>query len=235
MRAYRSTLLLCVLILLGWLWDFALGGGVVHSVGWLLALVLIGGISGLSVWSRNQQQHPDAMEIALIEPSESHRIRPARAEDLPELIEIEVAADQLFPLAGYGETPEPAELADLQHAAALLVTGDPPIGYARVEVLDGQAHLESLSVRPKFMRQGHGSALVNAALAWAAQQGYERMTLTTFADVAWNGPFYRRLGFVELTDLTPGLAAVRAAEAELGLDAMGRRIVMVHPIERLEP
>ena len=39
-------------------------------------------------------------------------------------------------------------------------------------------------------------------------------------DVAWNGPYYRRLGFVDVPDeqLGPGLAALRAHESELGLD-----------------
>ena len=83
-----------------------------------------------------------------------------RPDELAGLIEVEIAADRLFPLAGYGETPGPADLADLQNAACLLVSGDPAVGYARIEIVDGQAHLEGLSVRPKFMRQGRGSALV---------------------------------------------------------------------------
>ncbi len=43
-------------------------------------------------------------------------------------------------------------------------------------------------------------------------------------DVPWNAPYYRRPGFVELTpeDITPGLAAIRRKEAELGLDSWPR-------------
>ncbi len=242
MREYRTTLLLCAFVLLGWAWDFSLGGGVQHGLGWLAALVLVGGISALSTYSKR-------FKAAATEPETSIRqgqtatagsapgvvVRPARPDELPELIEVEIAADRLFPLAGYGETPGPATVEDLQQAACVLVSGDPAVGYARVEVLDGHAHLESLSVRPKYMRQGRGSALVTAAIVWAAEQGYDRMTLTTFADVPWNGPFYAQLGFVELAELSPGLAETRAAERDLGLDAMGRRIVMVRSLERLEP
>jgi hypothetical protein len=50
--------------------------------------------------------------------------------------------------------------------------------------------------------------------------------------VPWNGPFYTGLGFTELTEaeLTPGLQALRDAEREIGLDSMGRRIVMIRSL-----
>jgi GNAT superfamily N-acetyltransferase len=157
-------------------------------------------------------------------------IRPARPEELAELIEVERAADQLFPLAGYGTVPPPATLAELRAAPGLLVSGDPPAGYARIEVVDGRAHLEGLSVRPRFMRQGRGTELVLAACRWAAVHGFDELTLCTFAEVPWNGPFYARLGFVELAELTPGLRALREAERALGLDAMGRRVVLIRSL-----
>ena len=236
MRTYRTTILLCAFVLLGWIWDFSLGGGIVHSIGWALALILIGGVSGLSAWSKQRHATENVLIKAEVSPADalpSIAVRSARPDELAGLIEVEIAADRLFPLAGYGETPGPADLEDLQHAACILVSGDPAVGCARLEVLDGQAHLEGLSVRPKFMRQGRGTALVEAAVAWAAEQGYHRLTLTTFADVPWNGPFYRQLGFTELVDLTAGLVAARTAERAIGLDAMGPRIAMVRNLETL--
>jgi GNAT superfamily N-acetyltransferase len=219
------------LVLLGWAADLALGGGVAHAAGWLLALLVIGGIPALSAWSaQHRDQLPEPNRPT--EPEQPDRtIRLARPDELAGLIELERAADRLFPLAGYGETPGPASLDELRAATALLVSGDPPAGYARLEVVDGRAHLEGLSVRPRFMRQGRGSELVRAACAWAAEQGYSEITLCTFAEVPWNGPFYATLGFTELAELTPGLIALRAAEQELGLDAMGRRVVLIRSTE----
>jgi hypothetical protein len=52
------------------------------------------------------------------------------------------------------------------------------------------------------------------------------MTLCTFADVPWNAPFYGRHGFEELSDPGPELRALRATESRLGLDDLGRRVVM---------
>jgi len=68
-----------------------------------------------------------------------------------------------------------------------------------------------LSVRPSSMRRGIGTALVRAVCDWAQAAGQTELTLCTFADVPWNGPFYAGLGFVELAELSAGLRALRTA------------------------
>lgn len=235
---YRTAGFLAALVLLGWLTDALLGGGATHALAWLVALLLVAGVPALGAWAANHHDQP--AERPPSDEQSDRTIRPARPDELAELIEVERAADRLFSLAGYGETPEPASLDELREAAALLVSGDPPAGYARVEVVDGRAHLEGLSVRPGSMRQGRGSELVRAACAWAAEHGFAEITLCTFAEVPWNGPFYAKLGFVELAELTPGLQALRETERRLGLDAMGRRVVLIRrtdcrPAERRPP
>lgn len=156
----------------------------------------------------------------------SDEVRVARPEEYALLTEIELAADGLFAAHGLlvpdGQTP----VAVLAAAAAVLVTGDPPVGSARLEEVDGLAHLEQLSVHPSAMRQGHGTALLRASIDWAAAQGYPAITLTTFRDLAFNGPFYARHGFAPLTELTAGLAAIREHERALGLDGQGVRLAM---------
>jgi hypothetical protein len=54
--------------------------------------------------------------------------------------------------------------------------------------------------------------------------------LSTFAHVAWNGPFYAKLGFVAMDVLTPGLAQLRERERAEGLDAIGERVVMIRTL-----
>jgi hypothetical protein len=66
----------------------------------------------------------------------------------------------------------------------------------------------------------------------ARDAGAARVTLTTYADVPWNGPWYARHGFAEFTDLTPALAEVRVRERAAGLDRYGRRLVLVRPASR---
>lgn len=248
---YRGTLWLCALVLGGWLWDLALGGARTHALAWLVALLLVGGVSALIARQRPapEVEQPSKIEkqpttkgksrgrgLTIAESNQTvqvdpvPRIRPATPVEYPALIEIEEAADRLFDLAGYGSTPGPASVAELSGAQLVLVAGDPPVGYARMEVVDGRAHLEGLSVRPSSMRRGIGSALVNAVCDHARQAGHTELTLCTFAEVPWNGPFYAGLGFAELTELSPGLQALREAERQTGLDALGRRIVMIRSL-----
>lgn len=159
-------------------------------------------------------------------------VRLAQPDDLVPLTALESAADQLFDEIGRGPLPPAAEPAELLVARCILVAGRPPVGFARLEIVDGHPHLEQLSVHPDHGRQGIGAELLDAACRWAADQGHTVITLSTFADVAWNAPFYTRHGFRAVPDgeLTPALQAFRHREAELGLDALGPRTVMTKTI-----
>ena len=103
-----------------------------------------------------------------------------------------------------------------------------PVGFALVEMLGPRVpHLEEVDVHPAHGRHGIGTALVRMVCRWTATMGYAGITLTTFRAVAWNMPFYARLGFVEVAaaDLTPAVATVVRDEAARGLDP-ARRVVM---------
>ena len=93
---------------------------------------------------------------------------------------------------------------------------DRVVAYALAVARDGSAHLEQVSVHPDHAGQRIGADLIDAVASWARDRGDERLTLTTFADVPWNAPYYRRLGFRPLPDdvLGPQLAAELTAERE---------------------
>lgn len=59
---------------------------------------------------------------------------------------------------------------------------------------------------------------------WAEARGHSAVTLSTFRDVRWNGPFYRKHGFVDLPEATwtPGMRAIREKEAKHGLQTAAR-------------
>ncbi|HEX8767137.1 MAG TPA: GNAT family N-acetyltransferase [Jatrophihabitans sp.] len=230
---YRWAVLLPGLVVLGWLGDLVLGGGREHALGWLVALIVVGGLSLLTARGKaDPEPPPPASTPTAPAPVTAQQIviEPATPADLPHLIEVEVAADTLFEEAGYGSTPGPADLDDLASATLLLVArqqpGDPPVGYIRVETVDDHPHIEGLSVLPNQMRRGIGTALVTAVCRWATEEGYRQITLCTFGDVPWNGPFYARQGFTEIPAPSPALRALRQREVQLGLDGMGRRCVM---------
>ena len=165
-------------------------------------------------------------------------LRLARPEDAGYLPEIERAAARLFKgepgLEGLDldHTWQPEDLRRLIRKGHCLVAyiGEQLVGFIVTQPFQRELHVWELSVVPAAQRMGIGAGLVHACLADARNAGFSAVTLTTFRDVAWNGPFYARLGFVELAD--PGshtrLAEMLTSEAESGLPA-DRRCAMICP------
>ncbi|MCZ7415599.1 MULTISPECIES: GNAT family N-acetyltransferase [unclassified Streptomyces] len=159
------------------------------------------------------------------------RLRPGGSGDLRRCQEIERAAGDLFRavgMAGVADHAPPTleELEGYRAAGRLWVAEEPggspePVAYLLAEPVDGRTHIEQVSVHPRAARQGIGRLLIDRA---AAEGGGASLTLTTFRDVPWNAPYYARIGFAPLAEgeLTPGLRAIRAREAELGLDRWPR-------------
>jgi GNAT superfamily N-acetyltransferase len=175
-------------------------------------------------------------------PEGTHRVRPARAADLRHLGPIEDAGGPQFQ-EHFGDAIEPILLSpaadgrDRAGTPGFLLVADVadaadadapegPVGFVHVLVIDGHAHLEQLSVLPEHQRRGIGAALTRAAMAEARAEGFDRLSLCTYRDVPWNGPFYARLGFTEVTDLAPYEQRLRTHERDLGLDVNGVRVVM---------
>ena len=160
-------------------------------------------------------------------------IRVARRDDLLHVQDIERRAGALFVDAGMPEIAEhpPPTIDELINAALLLVAvagqgddADRPIGYAWVEIVDGHAHLEQLSVLPNHGRRGVGTRLLDAVAQWALERGDHEVTLTTFRDIPFNAPMYARRGYVVIPadERPPGLVALVGEEASHGLDPAGR-------------
>ncbi len=162
----------------------------------------------------------------------STAIRPARSDDGAALREVERLAGERFREVGLPEVadddPAPTEVlaryADDGRSWVAVDGADHAIGYVLVDVVDGCAHIEQLSVRPDHQGVGVGRALLERVRVWAAQAGSPAITLTTFTDVAWNAPLYRHLGFdvVPEAELGPELRAVRDLESAHGLDPTTR-------------
>jgi GNAT superfamily N-acetyltransferase len=98
------------------------------------------------------------------------------------------------------------------------------VGYVVVNVVDGNAHIEQISVLPEYQGRGFGKDLLEVVHAWAVEVGCPALTLTTFIHVPWNCPLYEHLGFVVVPEgeLEPGLREVREHESRIGLDPRSR-------------
>lgn len=168
-------------------------------------------------------------------------IRTAHRDELPGLRDLEVAAGVLFREIGMTDVAEhpPPALEAFHHfrqTGRLWVSvddADKPTGFVFVELVDGAVHIEQVSVHPEHQGRGIGRQLIEYVDRWAAGQGISALTLSTFRNVPWNGPYYARLGFSELADdeLTPGLAEIQAAETALGLDP-AERVFMRRAVAR---
>lgn len=151
----------------------------------------------------------------------------------PDLQDIDDESDRL--VDALLPVPMPAmrpddKAAEVARIAAVLTVGDPPCGFAEMATVDGRAHLNELSVRPAFGRLGLGRDLVAAACEWAAGDGHTEMTLTTFADIPFNAPWYRRLGFGELPEAEWGPEMRQVVDGERALEQCGARLVMRRPV-----
>jgi GNAT superfamily N-acetyltransferase len=158
-------------------------------------------------------------------------VRQAVREDVPLLPDIERIAASLFKTypSDLGLTDENYEnvssvemFAEANQGGRLWVATVPSgniVGFARVAELSGYAHLDELDVLPSHGRKGIGSALLAAVCSWAQEKGYPAVTLRTFRDVPWNGPFYRGRGFhvVEAARLSTQHLELEASERRRGL------------------
>jgi GNAT superfamily N-acetyltransferase len=157
---------------------------------------------------------------------DDNSIRPARPDEMVLLPALEAAADTMFEPFDQGPFPGPGAPEDFAAALVVLVARDPPVGLCRIDALGDGAHLEQLSVHPAHGRRGIGRALLRAGIAWAAARGFDELTLATYRDVPWNGPFYASEGFDEAGPADDWLLARRLAPEEPVLARYGTRIVM---------
>lgn len=151
------------------------------------------------------------------------RIRRPRHDELELLRGLERDASRAFAEIGMAEVAadEPLSVAELDafrtggSAWVAVDRHDVAVAYVLSVVVDGCAHVEQVSVAPAHAGHGLGVMLIDHLGALADAEDRPALTLTTFRDVPWNAPYYRRLGFVTLDAADQGLqlAAIVLREA----------------------
>ena len=163
-------------------------------------------------------------------------IRLARPDDIPRVRAIEDEAGTMF--SGLGLIDDALDgsfpIGDLVRLVGMgqVWVGctedgaekDRPVGMVIASMHEGDVYVEELDVMPKFGRRGLGSRLLACVCAWAEKLQCTSVTLSTFRDVPWNAPFYRKRGFRDLqpAEWTPGMRAIREKEARHGLKVEAR-------------
>lgn len=160
-----------------------------------------------------------------------YQIRRAAPTDVEALRDVERAAGRCFRDVGMPEVADdeplpPRVLAEYQRSGRAWVAVDEAghvVAYVIHDLVDGNVHVEQVSVHPDHARRGIGRCLIN----WVADEAppvVAALTLTTFRDVPWNAPYYVRCGFHILDEAawTPGLRDIRHREAAHGMDRWPR-------------
>ena len=165
------------------------------------------------------------------------RIRPTTLNDIAALPAIERAAAGRF-----RDFPALAWLADGEVISAeqhldyaerglswLALANDRPVGFILTEAHPSSLFIVELSVDLAWQGKGIGRQLIACVADHARNRGMTALTLTTFRNVPWNAPFYARLGFDYVTELTPELRQKREDETAHGL-AFDSRCAMRLPL-----
>jgi GNAT superfamily N-acetyltransferase len=167
-------------------------------------------------------------------------VRPSRAADAPSLPSVEISAGTAFLavpglewIAGDG-VMSVSRHSELIAGGGCWVAADKTgkiSGFLAGEAFSDALHICELSVLSEAQGQGVGSALVKAAINWAEAKGKTAVTLSTFRDVAFNAPWYARMGFEELDQdsMTNRMAYVLSDEIAHGLPGE-RRCAMQYRI-----
>ena len=139
---------------------------------------------------------------------QGYLLRPGDPRDIPSLQAVDLAASALFSPTGLidegpaGPQPIPAYALEAGCETGLLYVmdgpGNAPCGFALGRIMAPDLYLDQISVDPVHGRRGLGAALLWKVIAEADRRKLCGVSLSTFRDLAWNGPFYASHGFREL-------------------------------------
>ena len=144
-------------------------------------------------------------------------VRTATTSDIGAMQEIERRAGEQFRGIGMPSIADDPPSSTTGRAWVIDDDDGAPVAYLLVETVDDAAHVAQVSVLPEPARRGLGRALVDHADEWARANDLSAISLTTFRDVPWNGPYYERLGFttVPADEQGPQLRSVVESERHL--------------------
>jgi GNAT superfamily N-acetyltransferase len=161
------------------------------------------------------------------EPDGKYHLRLARPDEVGRLRDIEDRAGERFDgldifdptFSSSFSLDEMYRLAKLNQVWAACDSNDKPVGMIVASIRNGNAYIEELDVLPEHGRRGIGARLVEQVCRWAVEHGCPAIDLSTFRDVPWNGPFYRKNGFRDLSrgQWTADMPQIRESETSQGL------------------
>lgn len=160
-----------------------------------------------------------------------YSIRAVSPEELTLLPAVERAAAQLFRQSPYPELADAALAAEsvdpTRDRVWAVVEDERPVAFAIMRTHVDALHIQEIDVHPDHARKGLGGMLIREMARIAKAERKEWLTLTTMSDIPWNGPYYTRLGFNEVSRNAagPDLRGILVEEEKAGIP-MAHRICM---------
>ena len=150
----------------------------------------------------------------------AYSLRTATVDDIPRICDIESSASGRF-----GSIPELADLAQGEELQAMTLKAQQWLAVGRIYVADHHAqiagfiaahpmddalYVAEISTHADHQRKGVGGMLLDAVFQWALVRAMHdgtrvaRVSLITYAEVPWNGPWYGKRGFQEVNAKSVG-------------------------------
>ncbi|UTW55276.1 GNAT family N-acetyltransferase [Kordiimonas sp. SCSIO 12610] len=173
-------------------------------------------------------------------PSTNMKIRLAIYDDIPRIIEIEQHGGRKFSDIGMEwVTERPSsnsrDITEGINAKSIFVAvNDHTLaGFIHLGMVDNHGHIFEVSVDYELQGKGVGKLLMNSAEEWAKHHNFNAISLTTFKHVAFNGPWYQSLGYIETDpdDKLPELKAIIDSERTSDLNK-SERIAMIKSLDK---
>lgn len=162
------------------------------------------------------------------------RIRLGSTDEIHKIAPLEQAAAEAFREIGMDaiadDPPMPeAELIEAAEEQRLWVAVEYGVlkAYLVGDFLPQSLHIDQVTVHPDASRRGLGALMIESVSADPRSKERGFITLTSFANVPWNAPYYERIGFIDIaeSDWPEGVAEKVAAEQEKGLAAWPRVVM----------
>lgn len=141
---------------------------------------------------------------------------------------IELESDHVFVLNEQARWLSATELGRAFLAIDDTGTG---VGFAALDMVDGEPYLDQLAVRAAAMRRGIGGQLLGRSADWARATGGSAIWLTTYDHVHFNRSYYEQRGYVVVPEAAcgPGIRH-HLDEQRQHLPAPAHRVAMRCPL-----
>lgn len=162
------------------------------------------------------------------------RIRLATTDDVPKVAPLEAAAAEVYRTIGMDAIADDAPIAEsllLQAVEEQRLWVAVEYGELRAyllgDFLPESLHIDQVTVHPDAARRGIGALVIESASSDERAKERGCVTLTSFANVPWNAPYYERIGFMDIaeSEWPAGIAEKVAEDQENGISRWPRVVM----------